>query len=99
MIKSTARRAAVCESVLYGFYIFYLSIAQAMNRLVVVFVSREEWSTATVIIDSNYKAANLISPVWLKAVIFGAGYTTERQNFLQIVDTAKGNELCLQCHV
>ena len=42
MIKSTAKGPVVCESVLYGFYIFYLSIAQAMNRLIVVFVSREE---------------------------------------------------------
>ena len=37
--------------------------------------------------------------VWLKAVIFVTGYTTERQNFLQIVDTAKENELNLQFHV
>ena len=60
MIKSTARGAAFCESVLYGFYIFCLSIAQAMNRLIVVFVSREEWSTATAVMESDYKAANLI---------------------------------------
>ena len=61
MIKSTARGPAVCEGVRYGFYIFYLSIAQALNRLIIVFVSREEWSTATAVIESDYKAANLIS--------------------------------------
>ena len=33
---------AVCESVFYGLYLFYLSIAQAMNRLIIVFVSREK---------------------------------------------------------
>ena len=82
MIKSTARGPAVCESVLYGFYIFYLSIAQAMNRLIVVFVSREEWSTATAVIESDCKAANLISISLVESSNFGAGYTTERQNFL-----------------
>ena len=60
VIKSKARGPAVYESVLYGFYIFYLSIAQAMNRLIVVFVSREEWSTAAAVIEPDYKAANLI---------------------------------------
>ena len=40
---------------------FYLSTEQAMNRLIVVFVSQEEWNTATAVIESDYKAANLIS--------------------------------------
>ena len=53
-----------------------------MNRLIVVFLSREEWSTATAVIESDYKAADLISIILVEAVIFGAGYTTERQNFL-----------------
>ena len=61
IIKLTAREPAVCESVLFGFYIFHPSTAQAMNRLIVVFVSREEWSTATAVIESDYKGANLIS--------------------------------------
>ena len=61
MIKSTTRGPAVCENVLHGFYVFYLGIAQAMNRLIAVFVSREEWSTATEVIESDCKAANLIS--------------------------------------
>ena len=60
MIKSTARGPAVCRSVLYGFCIFYLSITQAMNRLIVVFLTREDWSTATAVIESDYKDANLI---------------------------------------
>ena len=30
-----------------------------MNDLIVVFVSREEWSAAAAVIDSDYKAANL----------------------------------------
>ena len=55
-IKSTARGPAVCESVLYRFY-----IAQSMNHLIVVLVPRDEWSIATAVIESNYKAANLIS--------------------------------------
>ena len=63
MIKSTARGPAVCESVLYGFYIFCLSIAQAMNCPIVVFVSREEWSTATTVIESDYANMILISLV------------------------------------
>ena len=79
MIKSISRGPTVCESVLYGCYIFYLSIAQAMNRLIVVFVSQEKWSTSTTIIESTY---NLISVSLVEAVIFGAGYTTERQSFL-----------------
>ena len=37
--------------------------------------------------------------VRLKAVIFGAGYTTEHQSFLWIVDTTKENELYHQFHV
>ena len=32
-----------------------------MNRLIVVFVSREEWSTVTAVIESDCKATNLIS--------------------------------------
>ena len=61
VVKSTAKGPAVCQSVLYGFCVFYLSIAQAMNHLIIVFVSREEWSTATAVIESDCKAANMIS--------------------------------------
>ena len=57
IIKSTARLPTVCKAVLY---IFCLGTAQAMTRLIIVFVSREEWSTATTVIETNYKATNLI---------------------------------------
>ena len=60
IIKSTVRALQSAKAFFYGFYIFCLSIAQAMNRLIIVFVSREEWSTATIVIETNYKAANLI---------------------------------------
>ena len=60
IIKSTARGPAVCKSVLHGFYVFCLGTAQAINRLVIVFVSPEEWSAATTVIETNYEAANLI---------------------------------------
>ena len=59
ILKSTAR-PAVRKSVVYGFDIFYLSTAQAMNCLIIVFVSREEWSIATIVTEINYKAASLI---------------------------------------
>ena len=61
VIKSTTMGPEVCKSFLYGFYMFYLSTAQVINRLIIVFVSQEEWSTATAVIESDYKAANLIS--------------------------------------
>ena len=53
IIKSTARGPAVCETVLYILYICCLSTAQAMNCLIIVFVSREEWGTATTIIKDR----------------------------------------------
>ena len=59
MIKSTVRGgggAAVCKSVVYRFYIFCLSTAQAVNCLIIIFVSREEWSTATTVTETNYTA-------------------------------------------
>ena len=31
-----------------------------MNCLIIVFVSREEWSAAATVIEANYEAANLI---------------------------------------
>ena len=55
IIKSTARGPAFCKSVVYGFY-----TAQAMNRLIIVFVSGEEWSTSATVTKINYQAANLI---------------------------------------
>ena len=94
MIKSTARGPAVCESVHYRFYIFYLSIAQAMNRLIVVFVSQEEWSTATAVIDSDYKAANLISISLVESSNF-----LRRSKFSVNCGHRKENELYLQFHV
>ena len=83
IIKLTARGTAVCENVLYGFYMFCLSTAPAMDLLDIVFVSREEWSTSATAIETNYTAANLI-PISLVESnnFFGAGYTTESQNFL-----------------
>ena len=54
----TKSTAAIGESVLCGFYVFCLSTAQAMDRLLIVFVSREEWSTATTVIKTNYKDKN-----------------------------------------
>ena len=74
--------------------------AQAMNCLIIVFVSREEWSTATTIIETNYKDASLILISLLeRSNFFGAAYTTESQNFLQGINTAKEDELYLQFHV
>ena len=70
-----------------------------MNDLIIEFVSREGWSTAITVIESNYKASNLIPISLVKAVISGAGYTTESQNFLQSMSIAKENELYLQFHV
>ena len=32
-----------------------------MNGLIIVFVFREEWGTAITVIETNYKASNLIS--------------------------------------
>ena len=46
-----------------------------MNCLIIVFVSREEWCTATTIIETIMKLQIRFQPVWLKAVILGAGYT------------------------
>ena len=60
MIKSTSRGPAVCKRVVYEFYIFCLGTAQAMNPLIIAFVSREEWSTVTTVTETNYKAADLI---------------------------------------
>ena len=53
-----------------------------MNRLIVVFVSLEEWNKATAVIESDYKAANLISTSMVESSNFCAGYTTERKKFL-----------------
>ena len=70
-----------------------------MNHLIVVSVCGEEQSTATAVIESDYKAANLISISLVESSNFLCLlYYTKRQNFLQIVDTAKENELYLQCH-
>ena len=89
MIKSTVMGPAVCESVSYAFYIFCLSTAHAMNHLIIACVSREEWSTATKVIETNYKASNLIPISLAEGVIFYTGYTTGTQNFPQSTDTGK----------
>ena len=63
MIKSTPRGPAVCKRVVYRFYIFCLTTAQAMNPLIIAFVvlrGMEEWSTVTTVTETNYKAADLI---------------------------------------
>ena len=48
-----------------------------MNSLIIVFVPREGWSTAITVIETNYKASNLILISLLKAVVSVAGYTTK----------------------
>ena len=53
-----------------------------MNGLIIVFVFREGWSTAIIVMETNYKASNLIPNSFFNAVISGAGYTTVSQNFL-----------------
>ena len=59
MIKSAARDLQFAKAFFTDSTHF--TFAQAMNRLIVVFVSREEWSTATAVIESDCEAENLIS--------------------------------------
>ena len=56
MIKSTARGLHFAKA-----FFTDSTYVTVMNRLIVVFVSREEWSTATAVIESDCKSANLIS--------------------------------------
>ena len=55
-----------------------------MNGLIIAFVFREEWGTTITIIETNYKASNLIPFSFLKAVVSGASYTTVSQNFCKL---------------
>ena len=81
IMKSTARDCSL-QKRSFLFYIFCLSNPQLMNGLIIVFVSREGWSTTVTVIETNYKASNLISISFNESSNFGSGYTTESQNFL-----------------
>ena len=70
-----------------------------MNHLITVFASQEEWGTSTAVIDSNYKAANLISISLVESSNFWCRLYHRASKFSVNVDTAKGNELHLQFHV
>ena len=50
---------------------------EAMNGLIIVFVSREGWSTAITVIETNCKASSLIPISLVESSNSGAGYTTE----------------------
>ena len=58
IIKSTAGRGGLQSA--KAFFKDSTFLPQVMTRLIIVFVSREEWNTATTVIETNYEAANLI---------------------------------------
>ena len=60
IMKPTVKGCSLQKHSLPVLHILPYSNLQAMNDLIIVFVSREGWSAAITIIDTNYKASNLI---------------------------------------